>query len=452
MGKPDACKYRLRRTIEIIRLSCGPISSFGARDFEPVAQGGARARIDENTFPKAGVIRHAGRARSVDLGPSPLTPSSVKKRILVLGAGFGGLELSTILAETFGDAVEVTLIDRGDSFHFGFSKLDVMFGLTSPESVRLPYARFLKPGVRFRRETISAVDPVAKRVTTDRGTHEADFLVVALGADYDFAATPGMADASEFYSLAGATKLAGLVKTFAKGRVLISVASAPYKCPPAPSEAALMMHDHLTARGVRSACEIIITNPLPSPVPPSPETSRALLAAFAERGITFLGKTGLKAVDVGRQVAVLADGREMAYDLFLGVPAIRAPRMLESSGLLDGGFVHVNPKSLETRFPEVYAIGDCAKQGTPKAGVFAEGAARAVAASISARLRDHEVPVTHRGTGTCYIEYGGGRIGRVDIDFSDPEKPTGVYHEPSVALRADKDHFGASRRARWFGL
>lgn len=376
----------------------------------------------------------------------------MKKRILVLGAGFGGLELSTSLAETFGAAIDVTLIDQSDSFYFGFSKLDVMFGLKSPDSVLLPYAKFLKPGVRFRQETISAVDPVAKRVTTNRGTYEADFLVVALGADYDFAATPGLADATEFYTLDGATKLGELLKTFTQGRVLISVASSPYKCPPAPSEAALMMHDYLTARGIRSACEIIITNPLPSPVPPSPETSRALLAAFAERNITFMGKTGLKAVDAQRRVATMADGRELTYDLFLGVPAIRAPKMLEAGGLVENGFVPVNIKTLETRYPGVYAVGDCAKQGTPKAGVFAEGAARAVAAAISARLRNQEVPVTHRGTGSCYIEYGGGRIGRVDIDFSDPENPTGVYHEPSVALRVHKDNFGASRRARWFGL
>ena len=376
----------------------------------------------------------------------------MKKRILVLGAGFGGLELTTTLAEAFGEAIDVTLIDRSDTFHFGFSKLDVMFGLKAPSLVLLPYARFLKPGVRFLQESIVAVDPVAKRVTTDRATYEADVLVVALGADYDFAATPGMAEATEFYTLGGATKLGELLKSFTKGRVLISVASSPYKCPPAPSEAALMMHDFLTTRGIRDACEIIITNPLPAPVPPSPETSRALLAAFAERNITFVGKAGLKSVDVQRRVTTLADGREFTYDLFLGVPAIRASKMLEGSGLLEKGFVTVKPKTLETRFPDVYAIGDCATQGTPKAGVFAEGAARAVAASISARLRNQEVPVTHRGTGSCYIEYGAGRIGRVDIDFSDPENPTGVYYEPSVALRADKEHFGSSRRARWFDL
>ncbi len=377
----------------------------------------------------------------------------MKKRILVLGAGFGGLELSTMLSEAFGDQIEVTLIDKSDAFYFGFSKLDVMFGHTTPGAVQLPYRKFIKPGVRFLQETILSVDPVARRVSTNGGTHEADFVVVALGADYDFAATPGLADATEFYTLAGATRLGEMLKTFTKGRVLIAVGGAPFKCPPAPSEAALMMHDYLSARGIRTDCEITLILPLETPVPPSPETSRALLAAFAERNITFVADRELRSVDTQRRVATIDDGREFPYDLFLGVPAIRAPKMLEESGMTENGYVPVKPKTLETRFPGVYAVGDCAKQGTPKAGVFAEGAARAVATALIARLRNQEAPVTHKGTGSCYIEFGAGRIGRVDVDFfSNPDGPTGTYHEPSVALRADKEHFGSSRRARWFGL
>jgi sulfide:quinone oxidoreductase len=377
----------------------------------------------------------------------------MKKRILVLGAGFGGLELSTMLSEAFGDGIEVTLIDKNDSFYFGFSKLDVLFGQAMPSAVRLPYKRFLKPGVRLLQETISSIDPVAKRVTTDQGVHEADFLVVALGADYDFAATPGMADATEFYTLEGATRLGKILSTFTQGRVLIAVGGAPFKCPPAPSEAALMMHDYLTTRGIRGACEITLILPLEVPIPPSPETSRALLAAFAERNITFVADREMRLVDTQRRVVTLDDGREFPYDLFLGVPAIRAPKMLEQSGMTEDGYVPVKPKTLETRFPDVYAIGDCARQGTPKAGVFAEGAGRAVARALIARLRNEQVPVTHAGTGSCYIEFGGGRIGRVDVDFfSNPAHPIGKYYEPSVALRADKEHFGASRRARWFGL
>lgn len=379
--------------------------------------------------------------------------NTMKKRILILGAGFGGLELSTLLSEALGDSIEVTMIEKGDTFTFGFSKLDVMFGHEQIEAVRLPYRKFAKPGVRLLKETIKAIDPVARRVTTDHGTHEADFIVVALGADYDFAATPGLADATEFYTVEGAARLGKMLPTFTKGHVLVGICGAPYKCPPAPSEAVLMMHDYLTKRGIRGDCSITLISPLGTPVPPSPETSRALLAAFAERNITFIGDREVKSIDAQRRVATIDDGREFPYDLFLGVPAHRAPKMLEESGMTEDGYVPVKPKTLETRFPDVYALGDCARQGTPKAGNFAEGAARAVAAALIARLRNQEVPVTHKGTGTCFIEFGDGRIGRVDVDFfSNPDKPTGTYYEPSVALRADKEHFGSSRRARWFGL
>jgi sulfide:quinone oxidoreductase len=161
----------------------------------------------------------------------------------------------------------------------------------------------------------------------------------------------------------------------------------------------------------------------------------------------------VKSLNTQRRVATTDDGREFPYDLFLGVPAHRAPKVLEASGMTQDGYVPVKPKTLETRFPNVYALGDCARQGTPKAGNFAEGAARAVATALIARLRDQEPPVTHAGTGSCYLEFGGGRIGRVDVDFfSNPDEPTGTYYEPSLALRADKEHFGSSRRARWFGL
>ncbi len=377
----------------------------------------------------------------------------MKKRVLVLGAGFGGLELCTMLSESFGNAIEVTLIDKSDAFTFGYSKLDVMFGRATLDAVKVPYKKFLKPGVRFLQETISSIDPLTRRVTTDHGTHEADFLVVALGADYDFDATPGMRETTEFYTVAGAERLGKILPTFTKGRVLIGVCGAPFKCPPAPSEAALMMHDYLTNRGIRSACEITLILPLETPVPPSPETSRALLAAFAERNITFVADREVRSIDNQRRFVTIDDGREFPFDLFLGVPVNRAPKILETSGMTEDGYVPVKPKTLETRFPDVYAVGDCARQGTRKAGVFAEGAARAVATSLIARLRNNEIPVTHKGTGSCYIEFGAGRIGRVDVDFfSNPDGPTGTYHEPSVALRADKEHFGSSRRARWFGI
>src|SRR6201996_1481088 len=373
-------------------------------------------------------------------------------RILILGAGFGGLELSTILSERLGDEADVTLIDKGEGFVFGYSKLDLMFRGSGGADVRLPYADFVKPGVRLLRETVTAIDPAAKRVTTDAGVHEADYLVIALGADYDLAATPGMAEVdSEFYSVAGAEKLAKVIPDFSAGRALIGVCGAPFKCPPAPSECALMLDDELRRRGVRDNCEIMYVIPFGSPVPPSPETSAALRGEFEKRGIELITGKRVASLDPELNVAILDDGYEIPFDLFLGVPKHRAPDVVIESGITEDGYVPVDPATLATKVPGVYAVGDVATAGVPKAGVFAEGAARIVAQHLVAAIQGGVEPERHLGQGTCYIEFGEGRIGSVDIDFlSGPEK-TGHFNPPSAEQMALKEAFGATRRARWVG-
>lgn len=158
-----------------------------------------------------------------------------------------------------GDETDVTVIEKGDAFVFGYSKIDVMFGRATPEAVRLPYRNFVKPGVRFVQETITAIDPALRSVTTTGGSYEADFLVLALGADYDLDATRGLTeDGHDFYSLAGASRLREVLPAFCKGPAIVGVSGFPYKCPPAPSECALILHHYLATRGVRSACEITL--------------------------------------------------------------------------------------------------------------------------------------------------------------------------------------------------
>jgi sulfide:quinone oxidoreductase len=375
----------------------------------------------------------------------------MKPRVLVLGAGFAGIELSTTLSETFGDEIDITLIERGTHFVFGYSKLDVMFGHATPDAVRLPYSHFIKLGVRFVPASITKIDPVAKRVETSEGTFEADYFAICLGAEYDFAATPGLLEhGNEFYSVAGAERLRDVLPEFAGGKVVIGVCGAPYKCPPAPSECALMLHDYLRQRGLHEATGITLSIPLSKPVPPSPETSAALLEAFAERGITFIAQH--KTVSLDGRVVRLDDGSELAYDLFLGVPKHRAPDVIEAAGMAKDGWIPVNPRTLQTQYPNVFAVGDIAATGTPKAGLFAEGAARAVAETITSSIRAEGATGLYAGAGTCYIEFGAGRIARVDVDFFSGPSPTGAYQQPSGRLRSEKELFGSSRKARWFGL
>ena len=371
-------------------------------------------------------------------------------RVLVLGAGFGGLELTSTLSQAFGDSIEIVLIDRSDAFVFGFSKLDVMFGRRVPDEVRHRYADLAKPGVRFVQTAIRSIDPVARRVETDAGAFEADVMVVALGADLDPDATPGLREGGhDFYTVAGAFATRDAIAGFGGGRVIIGVLSTPYKCPPAPSETALLLHDMLVERGLRERSEISLVVDFPRPIPPSPDASAAILTAFAERDIAWHPRREVCELDPGRKVAKLRDGDEMPYDLFLAVPVHVAPQVVRDAGLTVDGWIPVEPATLETSYPGVYAIGDVAAVGTPRAGVFAEGHAAVAAQRIAATIRGEPSDATYDGHGICYLEFGHGQVAAVDVTFlSGP--PTGSMLGPSAELAADKAAFGSSRISRWF--
>ena len=324
-----------------------------------------------------------------------------------MGAGFGGLELTTRLSEEFGDGIDVLLIDSSDGFVFGFSKLDVMFDRLAPAALRHPYRGLVGPGVRFLQTHVRSIDPIAKQVETDSG------------------------------ALAG-------------GSVNVGVTSTPFKCPPAPSECALPLHDYLSERGLRGDSEISLVMPFQIPIPPSPEASGALIAAFEERDINWFPERSVKELVVEHKIAILSDGTEMPYNLFLGVLVHHAPAVVEDSGLAVDGWMPVNPLTLETDFPGVYAIDDVTSVGTAKAGVLAEGQASVVAEQIAAIPRGVDYAASYNGRGTCYIEFGYDQVGRVDGTFLSGQRPMGILEGPSPELAADKISFGSQRVRRWF--
>jgi sulfide:quinone oxidoreductase len=375
----------------------------------------------------------------------------VRKHVLILGAGFAGLELATRLSESLSDQLRVTLIDQGDAFSFGFSKLDIMFGRTDAADVRLPYAGFSKPGVEFRRERVTSIDPESRRATTDQGSYDADVLAVALGADYDPAATPGFEEGGhEFYSIRGAERMREVIPRFESGTIVIAVLGHPYKCPPAPFEGALLLHDHLVKRGIRGDAEIRVVAPMAAPVPITEEVSQAVLRVLAERDIEYGAKQLVVSLDPAEKQAELASGESMPYDLFIGIPVHRAPEVVGSSGLTENGWVPVDRRNLLTRFPGVYALGDVAGLPMAKAGVFAESAAAVVAEDIAARLRGGELEQAYEGAGSCFIEFGEGMVGKVEANFLGGPSPRAQLVGPSRELAAEKDAFAATHAERWF--
>jgi sulfide:quinone oxidoreductase len=264
--------------------------------------------------------------------------------------------------------------------------------------------------------------------------------VVALGADLHPAATPGLLEGGhEFYTAAGAFAARDVLAGFGGGRVVVGLTSTPFKCPPAPSETALLVDEFLTSRGLRDASEISLVMPLDTPIPPSPEASKAVLAAFAERGITWLPERLVRALDPRRRVALLSDDSELPYDLFLGVPVHRAPAVVADSGLAVDGWIPVDPLTLETSFPGVSAVGDVTSVGTPKAGVFAEGQAAVAAARIVATVRGETPDAHYGGRGICYLDFGADQVATVDVTFLPGRRPEGWG-------RRDRGHRRSRRR------
>jgi sulfide:quinone oxidoreductase len=372
--------------------------------------------------------------------------------VVILGAGFAGLELATRLSESLVGDVRTTLIDQNESFTFGFSKLDVLFGRKATAEVQLRYEDISKEGVEFRRERVNSIDPEQRRVTTVAATYDADILVVALGADYDFAATPGFAEGGvEYYSVAGAERMRDVLSDFDSGKILIGILGHPFKCPPAPFEGALLLHDHFVERGLRDSVEIRAVGPIAAPVPITKQLSQSILDALAERSIDYVGNQQIVELDTGNGEARLASGRGIPYDLFVGIPVHRAPPVVESCGLAVEGWVPVEKTNLATRFPNVYAVGDITALPMAKAGVFAEAAARVVADDIAARLRGETLLRPYEGAGSCFIEFGGGLVGKVEANFLGGPTPTARLVGPSRELAAEKVAFASTRQERWFG-
>lgn len=377
------------------------------------------------------------------------------KRILILGAGFGGLETATGLSGVLRDGYEITLIDKSDSFFIGFSKIDVMFGRRTEQQARYRYSNLKAEGVRFVQATVNSIDTEARKVDSSAGSFEYDYLVIALGADLSHDATPGYPEsgAHEFYSMAGAARLRPVIEGFSRGTLVLGILGAPYKCPPAPYEVACQLHAAFAARGVRDQIALKMVIPSARPVP-NPAVSEGLEKLLAERNIELLAGKPIASVDAAQR-KVVWDGGSLDYDLFIGVPVHVPPQAVRTAKLVEKGFLLPSPKNLETSVPNVYAVGDVTKipvgdNAVPKAGAFAEDAAKTVVSDILMKEGRADALAPFRARGACYFELGAKQVAKVDADYFGGDKPRVVLEGPSADYYADKLEFERSRRDRWF--
>lgn len=376
-------------------------------------------------------------------------------RILVLGAGFGGIAAATRLRSLLDPAQEIVLVDRRPDFVMGLRKTWAIVGSYPLEEGRRELSDLRDRGIAVRRSTVEAIDPAARRVLLDGEWVDADAIVIALGAEQVPDAVPGLVEHGiNVWDRANASRARDALAALNHGRLLVGVFGTPYACPPGPFELALLAKEALRVRGADVSVEVFGPMPIALPVV-GPVESGKVEALLEAAGITFHRGQPATSVDAG--VVHLADGRDLAFDLLLAVPPHRVPQVLVDAGLSPaGGWVGVDPQTLATPFPGVHAIGDSTviklAHGLPlpKAGLFAEAEGYAVAERIAAELTGRPATATFDGTGVCFAEAGGGEAVEIRAHFyADP--PGADIVGPSSDAMIGKAAFESDRLAAWFG-
>lgn len=375
-------------------------------------------------------------------------------RALVLGAGFGGIAAALELADRLGPG-QVTLVDEQSTFRMGLGNLWLLDGRRRLGEGRRDLQALTAKGIHVVRGRIEAIDPAGHSATVDGKVLTADGLVIALGTQLAPEATPGFNGVHNLYEETGAASFASDLATFAGGSLLIQVCAMPFRCPPAPYEAALIAADVLQRRGIQADIHLATPEPHPLPVAP-PEVGARLLPLLEQAGIKYHPNCKPTAFHDGR--VSWENGQGLDFDLAAAVPIHKAPAVAAASGLAaPSGFIPVDGKTLQTKVANVYAVGDvCAitlpnGKMLPKAGVLAEAQGRVAAANLAMRLDAVGSGLEFEGKGTCYIETGRGQAIPAAGDFYASPQPRFEFAPSSHTGLADKQRFEKDRLDGWFG-
>jgi len=377
------------------------------------------------------------------------------KRVLILGGGFGGIAAARRLKQKLSPEDEVILVDKRDHFMVGFRKSWALVGESSLEDGQRPLDNLTSIGVRVMRDPVTRIDPQARAATMGDQRIDADALVVALGAELIPNAVPGFQEhAFNVYDPQDIPRAARALNEFQGGKLLIGIFGAPYKCPPAPFEMALLISDKLNAKGVKATIEVFSPQPMSLPIL-GQEGCDTIESRLADHGITFYPNH--KATGIEKGEVVFANKR-LPFDLLLGVPPHKPPAVVRESGLVgESGWVNVNKHTLETSFEGVYAIGDVVQimlangKPLPKAGLFAEQMGETVAERIAAGFAGEEPTATFKGEGGCYLEVGGGKAMMVRGNFLAEPEPEVTLTEATAEFLQEKSLFESQRLVEWFG-
>lgn len=376
---------------------------------------------------------------------------------VILGGGFGGIAAANTLRKLLAVEHAIVVVDESPRFHVGAGKTWIMLGERTYEEISRPRRELLDPGVRSIEASIVELDLSKCTVATEKETLRWDRLVIALGADLNLDRVPGLAAAAHtFYTVEGAQRLKAVLERFAGGDVAILIPKVPFKCPPAPYEAAILLHHALESRGLAGKVRIAIYTAEGAPMATAgPEMGQYIKEELSRRRIGFHPLKTVTKVDGGARRIVFEDGGEAQYDLLIAVPPHEVPKVVRDAQLTGpSGWIPVDPRTLQVKAPPgtsgVYAVGDITAVplpgrykpdvglSLPKAGVFAEAQGRVAAHQIAAGILGRAPAETFDGKGFCYLELGAKRAVRADGAFFELPHPVMQKRVPDEAQFRDK--------------
>jgi sulfide:quinone oxidoreductase len=390
-----------------------------------------------------------------DASPTSTTAGG-PTRTVILGGGFGGIATANTLRGLVAAEHVITVIDQSPRFHVGAGKPWVMLGERTAAEISTERTLLLDRGIDFLLAEIRRLDLAERTVETTTGSLRWDHLVIALGAVLRDEAVPGLAGAPTFYTVEGAEKLRPILADFSAGEVVLLIPKAPYKCPAAPYETALLLHEFLARRGRRDAVRIQVYTVEGAPMATGgPEIGAFVRDELARHGIGFHPQKSVARVDQEQRRIEFADGTSAGYDLLLCVPPHEAPPVVRAAQLVGpSGWIPVDPLTMEVKSAaadgRVFAIGDVTTVplpgrfksdvalALPKAGTMAEAQGEVVAQRIAATIHQRTADANFDGRGFCYLETGGGNATRGDGSFFELPHPVMALQPPGKAQFSDK--------------
>ena len=374
--------------------------------------------------------------------------------ILILGGGFGGLAAANELRQGLPADAKITVVDKKDYFMMDLVKLWILNGTREFETSKRPLHSITRKGIDFINEEIVKIDPKNKKVTTNSKELSYDYLIIALGVELAPEQIPGLSENGlSLYDINDVPKIREQVRKLKSGKIAMAIMGMPYKCPPAPFEAALLIRAMQKEAGINGSVQVDFYSLAPLTLPAGgPQVSEEVLQLLKSKEINFHGLH--KTISVGKN-SLRFENSETNFDLLLAVPPHKVPAVVVESGLAQKGkFISVD-RTCQTSFENVYAIGDVNeimvtdKIAVPKAGIFAEGEGVTVAKNIISQIRKEQEKEVFDGKGGCFVEVGKKNAGYLQVDMFASPNPVTLLKEPSQEHFVEKEKFEKDRLEKW---